>query len=112
MLNLAGGAPPLETAAALGRLSTLASLTSLSLQAGPMHGLLRHLRLPTGVKAGFPSNAFRCTAAAAPACKYVLESCSGHMRLDGVAVQDQAITITSAFELLYQSHSCGAGASV
>lgn len=75
VLNLAGGAPPLETAAALGRLSTLASLSSLSLRAGPMHGLLRHLRLPTSVKAGFPSNTFRYTAAAAPACKYVHESC-------------------------------------
>ena len=39
-------------AAALSRLSTLASLTSLSLEAGPVHGLLRHLRLPPGVKAG------------------------------------------------------------
>ena len=58
VLNLADDVLPPQTAAALGRLSELASMTALSLHASPTPGLLRHLRLPPDIKAGLPSKAF------------------------------------------------------
>ena len=54
MLTLAGAMPDPEMEATLGRLPLLGELTALALRAGPMRGLLRHLQLPPGVKAGFP----------------------------------------------------------
>lgn len=54
MLTLAVAMPDPEMEATLGRLPLLGELTALALRAGPMRGLLRHLQLPPGVKAGFP----------------------------------------------------------
>ena len=64
--------PPPEAAVALSRLSTLASLTALSLQAGSAHWLPRHLQLPPSVKAGSVSSVFslQICCVCLRACRY------------------------------------------
>jgi hypothetical protein len=67
--------PPPEAAGALGRLSTLASLTALLLQAGSANWLLRHLRLSPSVQAGSVSSACPSTSAGS-SCEHVNKTVS------------------------------------
>ena len=43
----------LEMVANTGQLPSLGGLTALALEVGVMHGMLRHLQLPPGIKVGF-----------------------------------------------------------
>jgi hypothetical protein len=66
VLTLAGAMPDPEMEATLGRLPLLGGLTALALRAGPMRGLLRHLQLPPGIKAGLPPDPWSSSAALHP----------------------------------------------
>lgn len=82
VLTLAGAMPDPEMEATLGRLPLLGELTALALRAGSMRGLLRHLQLPPGVKAGFPPDPW-----------VVLTPCTQHLARQHHAMADASTAL-------------------